>query len=313
MSKAGLGRGLSSLISDKNLQPQPVAQPNVANNSAPVAEVQAVKENHNVTADVATNSLFYPNIESIISGRYQPRTHFKQEELQELSESIKANGVVQPVLIRRIEGKENSFELIAGERRWRASKMAGLNVIPAVLMEISDKKAMEVGLIENVQRQDLNILEEAAGYKRLMSEFEYTQEELSHAIGKSRSNIANTMRLLSLPDGVKGFVEQDKISAGHARCLLTMDDPEKIASEIIKKGLSVRQTEQWVKKIAEQGAQAATPKPVGKSPEVKQLEKELGDKLGMNVSISVAKDKGSVKIAYNNIGQLNMLLDKLEA
>lgn len=319
---SGLGKGLSALISEKNIAAQPVSaapQSTVAEESvmavgqASTQDAKVTKtQTESVTKQAEEPGLFYADIGDVCSGRYQPRMEFKQEELQELSESIKVNGVVQPILVRAVEDRDVPYELIAGERRLRASKLAGLTTIPAVLMEITDKKAMEVGLIENIQRQDLNILEEAAGYKRLLQEFSYTQEELSEVIGKSRSAISNTLRLLTLPDNVQQFVREDKLSAGHARSLLQLDeDVELAASEIIRKNLSVRQTEDWVKKIAVTGFNRPSVRIVPKSEEIKQLEKDVSDKLGLKVSIAVTEGKGTVKISYDTMSQLNALFDRM--
>ncbi|TAE34165.1 MAG: ParB/RepB/Spo0J family partition protein [Alphaproteobacteria bacterium] len=188
-------------------------------------------------------------IDQITSGAYQPRTYFDQEALKELADSIRSNGVMQPILVRQLPEARNGalYEIVAGERRWRASKIAGLTEVPVIIKEIDDQKALEMALIENIQRQDLNAIEEADGYQQLMDGFGYTQEELSVVVGKSRSYIANMLRLLALPVLVKDMLKSGEITAGHARALLKASDPEKLVQEIVRRGLNVRQTENIVK------------------------------------------------------------------
>ncbi|TAE82354.1 MAG: ParB/RepB/Spo0J family partition protein [Alphaproteobacteria bacterium] len=206
-------------------------------------------EEYGQEAGVVVDRLGALPIDQITSGAYQPRTYFDQEALKELADSIRSNGVMQPILVRQLPEARNGalYEIVAGERRWRASKIAGLTEVPVIIKEIDDQKALEMALIENIQRQDLNAIEEADGYQQLMDGFGYTQEELSVVVGKSRSYIANMLRLLALPALVKGMLKSGEITAGHARALLKASDPEKLVQEIIRRGLNVRQTENIVK------------------------------------------------------------------
>jgi len=253
-------------------------------------------------------------IGDIRPGKYQPRRKFDEEELRALTASVEEKGILQPILVRRHPEEKNAWELIAGERRWLAAQRARLHEIPAVVHDLSDRETLEVGIIENVQRQDLTPLEEAEGYKRLIDEFRYTQDDLSKIVGKSRSHVANTMRLLNLTDGVKKLVDSGDLSAGHARALLTADNADAIAAQIVKKGLSVRDAE----KLA-QGPDRARPArksaPAKSAPEkdadTVALERDLEDRLGLKVSIDHAGNGGQVVIRYGSLEQLDDLLSRL--
>lgn len=219
---SGLGKGLSALISERK------------------TTISEIAENTGKKGNLLISDVF--------PGRFQPRTIFDDSELAELAESIKRNGVLQPILVKERAGK--GFEIIAGERRWRASKQAGIADIPGIILDIDDRQAMEIALIENIQRENLKVLEEAGGYKKLIKEFDYTQEQLADVIGKSRSYVTNVLRLTALPDEVKDLLNEGKISTGHARAILTAPDIIDAANQIIKKNLSVRQTETLVKKLS---------------------------------------------------------------
>lgn len=238
---------------------------------------------------------------------FQPRRVFDESALGDLVESIREKGVLQPLLVRPNPKQEGAYEIIAGERRFRASKKAGLAQVPVIIKNFDDKTALEVALIENLQREDLNAIEEADAYVRLMKEFQYTQEELARVVGKSRSYVANMMRLLELPESVKKMLAQKQITVGHARSLLSVDHPEKVAKEIVKKGLSVRETEQMV----------ATPKevkkaqPAAQDAEVANLEKDLSEMLGVQVSIKWNGSKGCMTIKYDSLSKLDTILQKL--
>ncbi|MBY3751757.1 ParB/RepB/Spo0J family partition protein [Azospirillum formosense] len=256
-------------------------------------------------------------IEFIHPGKYQPRRTFDDEALQGLVESIRDKGILQPLLVRRDSETTNSYELIAGERRWRAAQIAGLHEVPVVIRELSDREALEIALIENIQRQDLTPLEEAEGYKRLMEEFEHTQEDLARSVGKSRSHVANMMRLLALPDPVKGMVQEGALSAGHARALLTSSDPVSVAREVVKRGLNVRQTEDLmrgsapVKTKKPGGRGGVATDPTLKDVDLVNLEEEISARIGLKVAITPQGKGGSITIHYQTLDQLDDVLRRL--
>ncbi|UKJ73865.1 ParB/RepB/Spo0J family partition protein [Azospirillum brasilense] len=256
-------------------------------------------------------------IEFIHPGKYQPRRTFDDEALQGLVESIRDKGILQPLLVRRDSETTNSYELIAGERRWRAAQIAGLHEVPVVIRELSDREALEIALIENIQRQDLTPLEEAEGYKRLMEEFEHTQEDLARSVGKSRSHVANMMRLLALPDPVKGMVQEGALSAGHARALLTSSDPVSVAREVVKRGLNVRQTEDLmrgsapVKAKKTGGRGGAATDPTLRDVDLVNLEEEISARIGLKVAITPQGKGGSITIHYQTLDQLDDVLRRL--
>lgn len=253
-------------------------------------------------------------IEFLRANPFQPRHTFRKEDLDDLANSIREKGILQPIVVRPIAGEANSFEIVAGERRWRAAQAAQLHQVPVIVKELSDAESLEIAIIENVQRADLNAVEEAAGYERLMQQFSYTQEQLSRLIGKSRSHVANTLRLLSLPEGVRGMIEEGKLSAGQARPLIGNAEAEAFAREIVAKGLSAREAEALTRKP--DGAAASTrPKtlPKGeKDADTLALEKNISDQLGLKVEISFSGDKGGeVKIAYKTLEQLDEICRRL--
>ncbi len=239
-------------------------------------------------------------------GKFQPRKRFGEEELRDLAESIREKGVLQPILVRPLKGEANSYEIVAGERRWRAAQMAKLHEVPVVVREMVDAEALELAIIENVQRADLNAVEEAAAYHELMDRFKYTQEQVAKEVGKSRSHVANTVRLLNLPESVKAMLRDGQLTAGHARTLLTVSDPEARAKEIIASQLNVRQAEQRSHTKAKPGGQ----KP--KDPNTAALESSISNALGLKVEIAHSVDKGgSVKIHYRTLEQLDELARRL--
>lgn len=243
-------------------------------------------------------------------GAYQPRHHFDEALIESLAESVRERGILQPLLVRPVTGAKDTFEIVAGERRWRAAQIAGLHEVPVVVREITDREALEFGLIENVQRQDLSPLEEADGYRRLMEEFQHTQENLAKVVGKSRSHIANMMRLLTLPSAVKQMIEQGQLSAGHARALVTAKDPLALAEEIIRKGLNVRQAEALAKSVAE-NPQIHKRKSAA-DPNITALEKELERATGLKVTIAARGAAGTVTLHYQNLEQLDGVVGKLK-
>ena len=269
-NKKGLGRGLSSLIGEG-------------------------KVSSNIKASIS----------DLTRNKYQPRKKFDETSLNELSDSIKSRGIIQPIIVRDSDGN-SKYEIIAGERRWLAAQKAGLHEVPIVVIEADDKKALEFGIVENVQRHDLNAIEEAEGYKRLIDEFSYDQEQVAKFIGKSRSHITNSLRLLSLPSEVIEFVKENKITPGHAKILVGLDNCLFISKKIILKKLSVRQTENLVRVYK-------TPKNKvisNKDPNIKHLEQDLAEKIGINIEIKNRKNnKGSITFNYNELDQLNRIIE----
>jgi len=278
----GLGRGLSALLGE-------------------IDEIETARSSGNVQQ--------LP-IASIVANRQQPRRRFDDEKLDELSRSIKAQGVLQPILVRPL-GKDQ-YEIIAGERRWRASQAAGLHEIPVVIREMDDATGFELALIENIQRADLNPIEEAEGYRRLIGEFGHSQEQLGKLVHKSRSHIANLLRLLDLPERVMQLLIEDKITMGHARALITADDPEKLAEEVVRKGLSVRQTEALARASKEAAAgKKNNAAPTAADADVMALERQLADVLGLKVQIANKGSAGEITIGYSTLDQLDMLCQRL--
>lgn len=280
-----LGRGLAALIGDMT----PVEGPRVASNSG-------------------TKRL---PVDFIIANRSNPRRDFDPDLLEELANSIREKGVMQPLLVRPFGDDPDSYELIAGERRWRAAQLAGLHEVPVIIREVDDREALELAIIENVQRADLNPLEEALGYEQLMEQFSYTQNDLAQVIGKSRSHVANTLRLLKLPDEVRGMLARGELTAGHARTLITAQDPGAVAQQIVAEGLSVRQAE-----LLAQESQAKPKKSRGtearqKDADTIALEKRLSDTLGLKVEIDHGERGGRVEIRYTTLEQLDTIVDRL--
>ncbi|WP_114395462.1 ParB/RepB/Spo0J family partition protein [Oleisolibacter albus] len=286
--RTGLGRGLSALF----------------------GEAAGSEEEQQVDRVRLTRLL---PIDQVRPGKYQPRRHFNEEELRALVESVRERGVLQPLLVRKDPAAQpghTQYEIIAGERRWRAAQLAGLHEVPVLVRTLSDREALEIALIENIQRQDLTPLEEAEGFRRLMDEFEHTQEDLARAVGKSRSHVANMLRLLSLPDAVKQMVQDGLLSMGHARALLTAADPVALARLVVEKGLNVRQTEQLVKQVAA-GAEPAAKTPKVKAPDTVALEKEVSHVLGLKVTVSTNGPKGVLQIHYKTLDQLDGVLNRI--
>ncbi|MEX0345678.1 MAG: ParB/RepB/Spo0J family partition protein [Rhizobiaceae bacterium] len=253
-------------------------------------------------------------IEAISANPNNPRRNFTEQDLADLSQSIREHGVVQPVVVRPISGSDR-YELIAGERRWKAAKRAGLREVPAIVRDVDDKTALELAIIENVQRADLNPVEEARGYQQLVDEHTYTQADLAQVIGKSRSHVANTLRLLALPQPVLDMLTDGSITAGHARTLITVDDPVSLAKRIVDQGLSVRQVEALAQNSGQsdgRSRQKGNGKP-GKDADTKALEKAISDAIGYTVTISDRGNRGDVKIAYKSLEQLDDICHRLGA
>lgn len=293
---APLGRGLSALFGDTDSSYQPRA-------AAPAAPPSSTG-NSDSTKKIP--------IEWISPGAYQPRRHFDEDAIKELANSIRERGMILPIMVRAIEGEKDSYEIIAGERRWRAAQVAGLHEVPVLIRSFSDREAMEIGLIENVQRQDLSPLEEAEGYRRLLEEFDHTQEGLAKVVGKSRPHITNLLRLLTLPEGVKAMINAGELTMGHARAIITAKNPEELAKEIVKKGLSVRQAEALAKKLSD--GKFAKKERVSKNadPDILALEQSLQAVLGLKVRLHTDGHSGSLTIFYNDLDQLDDVLRKLQ-
>lgn len=245
-----------------------------------------------------------------------PRKAFAEAELEDLAASVRERGILQPIIVRSIPGMIDAYEIIAGERRWRAAQRAELHDVPVILVEANDREALEIAIVENVQRADLNAMEEAAGYERLIAEFDYTQNDLAKVIGKSRSHVANTLRLSKLPEPVKRMVGDGAVSAGHARALLAVSDPEQVAKRIVEQGLTVRDIERLGQEEARsenKPVRAAAPKPE-KDPDTRAVEKALEEALGLGVSIQHrASGGGEMKISYKTLEQLDALCRRLKA
>src|ERR1700680_741569 len=238
-----------------------------------------------------------------------PRRNFAEAELDELAASMRERGIIQPIVVRPVHGAPDSYEIIAGERRWRAAQRAGLHVVPIVPLDVSDDEALQLAIIENVQRSDLNPLEEAAGYQSLMSEFEHSQDAIAKMVGKSRSHVANTLRLLKLPQSVQAYIGEGKISAGHARMLVGQPDPERLAREIMERGLNVRQVEAMAQERAHASGKAVKARARGtKDADTAALEKRLSDALGLQVTIDHRGRGGVLTIRYRDVEQLDEVI-----
>lgn len=243
-----------------------------------------------------------------------PRKAFEEADLDDLANSIREKGVIQPILARTVPGVADAYEIIAGERRWRAAQRASLHDVPIIVVEVGDREALELAIVENVQRADLNALEEAMGYEQLANEFSYSQNDLARIIGKSRSHIANTLRLLKLPEGAKKYLAEGAISAGHARALLTMPDADAVARKIVDRGLTVRDVEKLAQDAQEPKTRAAARvKDEGADADTRALEKALTEALGLNVAISHRGEAGEVRIRYKSLDQLDALCQRLKA
>tara|TARA_R110002124_G_scaffold149220_1_gene314976 strand:- start:111443 stop:112369 length:927 start_codon:yes stop_codon:yes gene_type:complete len=294
-NKRGLGRGLSALFEDEE-------------GVFPLADEF---END------AGLSRFDCPVERLQPGQFQPRRNFDGDALRQLAESISTHGILQPILVRALDETEEHFEIIAGERRWRAAQIAQLHEVPVILVQMGDEEALEIALIENLQREDLNPLEEAQGYQKLIEEFAHTQGKLAAVIGKSRSHIANTLRLLKLPEDVQAFVDDGSLSAGHARALITAENPSTLAKSVISQGLSVRETERLAKetKADYEGKKDNKPtkaKKQQKSVDTLALEEELSNKLGLDVVIDLKSGQsGQLKVTFGNYDQLDEVVHRL--
>ena len=274
--KKGLGRGLSSLIGDTKVETQ-------------------------------KNQV---SIGDLVPNKYQPRKIFDEDSLKDLTNSIKERGMIQPIIVRNSNNDKSKFEIIAGERRWLAAQRAGLHNVPVVITEADDLKSLEFAIVENVQRHDLNPLEEAQGYKRLIDEFSYDQEKVSKFIGKSRSHITNSLRLLTLPDDVIRLIETQKLTAGHAKVLVGLENASFVAAKIIDKKLSVRQSEAFVRIFKNKKQKSS----ISKDSNIIALELSISNKIGLNVDIKNNKrNKGKISFEYKDLNQLNKIIDIIKS
>ena len=287
--KLGLGRGLAALMGENAIDAPASAEQSLAQRKAPIEFLRPNPKN--------------------------PRRSFDEEQLEDLANSIREKGVIQPILVRNVANAKNSFEIIAGERRWRAAQRAGVHEVPIVVVEVSDREALEIAIVENVQRSDLNAIDEARAYEQLAADFGYTQADLSRIIGKSRSHIANTLRLLKLPELSRNLLATGQLSAGHARALLAFPDADLVARRAVDEGLSVRELE----KLSQAGApDDEFPKPgslkvkmMEKDPDTRSLEKALSETLGLAVEIKHRGEKGELSIKYKSLEQLDELCRRL--
>jgi ParB family chromosome partitioning protein len=274
--KKGLGRGLSSLIGETKIE--------VQKNQLPISDLK-------------------PN-------KYQPRKNFDEINLEDLTKSIKERGIIQPIIVRKSNNENSKFEIIAGERRWLAAQRAGIHTVPVVITDVDDLKSLEFAIVENVQRQDLNPLEEAQGYKRLIDEFSYDQEKVSKFIGKSRSYITNSLRILTLPDEVIKLIESNKLSTGHAKILVGLDNASFVANKIVDNKLSVRQAESFVKLFKKKRQKSK----IIKDTNILALELSVSNKIGLNVEIQNNKrNKGKISFEYKGLDQLNKIIDIIKS
>jgi ParB family chromosome partitioning protein len=296
--KKGLGRGLSHLFGEAEAAYRPAG----------------VEEAPAVTAPAGGTKTL--PIEYLRPGKFQPRRHFDPAALDELASSIRQHGLLQPILVRAVAGETDAYEIIAGERRWRAAQTANLHDVAVIVQSLTDTQALEIALVENLQRQDLTALEEAEGYQRLTDEFGHSHGALGELVGKSRSHVANMLRLLALPSGVKAMVQDGALSAGHARALLTAPDPEALAKTVAAGNLSVRETERLAnqaktapKAKAKPALSTATSGP--KHADLLALERDMTERLGLRVTIEAHGNAGMLSIAYKSLDQLDLLLEKL--
>lgn len=295
----GLGRGLAALLGDEPMPQQSVATAPAANSS--------FASSRNLPIDL------------LYASKYQPRKKFDETELEALIRSVQDKGVLQPILVRKHPDKAAAFEIIAGERRWRAAQLAGLTQVPVEIRDLTDRECLEISLIENIQRQALTPLEEAEGFQRLMDEFGHTQEEVAQVMGKSRSYVANTLRLLVLPEEVQTLIQDGQLSAGHARTLVNLPQAKQIANDIIKKNLNVRQTEDLVRQLSgrqsesqKSSSAAATEKSTTIDPNIRAVEQELAQLLGLKVTLQAkSASAGSITVHYQSLDQLETVLKKL--
>ncbi len=282
----GLGRGLSALLGE-----------DVGDHDRAVERARGLKQ---------------VSVADLQPGRYQPRQAFDPDELDTLVQSINRQGILQPLIVRPVPGgAEDTYEIVAGERRWRAAQLAQLHEVPVIVRELNDTETLQIALIENIQRQDLNPMEEAEGYQRLMNEFGHSPAEIGEAVGKSRSHVANAVRLMSLPADVQSYVRSGELSAGAARAVITAEDPASLAREVVERGLNVRDVEAIRRQVKQQEADPRPAAPRRKDPDTVALEQSLADALGLKVDIRHKGGRGEVRISYRTLEQLDEICQRL--
>jgi ParB family transcriptional regulator, chromosome partitioning protein len=284
-AKSRLGRGLAALIGDVGDE---------------TAAIERTRSQRRVP------------IECLKPNPRNPRRLFAEAEIQELAASIRERGIIQPILVRTVRGAPDSYEIIAGERRWRAAQRAGMHAVPVILLEVGDREALELAIIENVQRTDLNPLEEAIGYQTLMDQFSHSHEDIAKIVGKSRVHVTNTVRLLKLSDKVKTYIHAGKLTAGHARMLIGQPNAEELAEDIVARGLNVRQVEDLARRDGKQASKKPRKARIDKDPDTVALEKRLSDALGLRVAIDHRGEGGVVHVHYGNLDQLDHVVKRLE-
>jgi ParB family transcriptional regulator, chromosome partitioning protein len=284
-AKSRLGRGLAALIGDVGDE---------------TAAIERTRSQRRVP------------IEFLKPNPRNPRRLFAEAEIQELAASIRERGIIQPILVRTVRGAPDSYEIIAGERRWRAAQRAGMHAVPVILLEVGDREALELAIIENVQRTDLNPLEEAIGYQTLMDQFSHSHEDIAKIVGKSRVHVTNTVRLLKLSDKVKTYIHAGKLTAGHARMLIGQPNAEELAEDIVARGLNVRQVEDLARRDGKQASKKPRKARIDKDPDTVALEKRLSDALGLRVAIDHRGEGGVVHVHYGNLDQLDHVVKRLE-
>ncbi len=304
--KRGLGRGLDALLGDALAHSKSATEADVSEVSIQPNEIEATQ----------TGGIKHLPVEFIQPGQYQPRKDMHQEALEELAASIKAQGLMQPIVIRPMGGKDDRYEIIAGERRWRATQIAGLDTVPVIIKDVPDDAAIAMALIENIQRENLNSMEEAQALYRLQQEFELTQQEVGDAVGKSRATVANLLRLMQLNDDVKILLERGDIEMGHAKALLGLQDQKQseAARHVVAKDMTVRQTEAYVRNLQDEAKFGEKTKEKARpNPDIQRLERTLGERLGANVAIQhSAKGKGKLVINYSNLDELDGILAHIQ-
>ena len=313
--KHGLGKGLSDLglselLSGASSDPVAVAPPKEEYSTLSKDMVNKKSlENNKIKPE--QGQLNYLPVDRIKAGHYQPRSHFNKEALEELAQSIKSQGIIQPLVVRQMN---DGYEIVAGERRWRAAQLAGLSEVPVLIRDLPDKSVLAMSLIENIQRQDLNAIEEAVALNRLLNEFNLTHQEVADSVGKSRTNVSNLLRLLKLNVDVKQMLEQSELEMGHARALLALEgyQQSETAKQVVKKRLSVRQTEAWIRQILEPKVSSAKAKVVN-DPDVARLQNRISETLGAPVSIKhQAKGNGQLVIQYHSLEELDGILEHIK-
>ncbi len=322
MGKRRLGRGLDALFGEDNAAAETPVAP------TPVRPAASPPQGGVASAAPAAADRRVP-VDALRPNRYQPRRNFSEEALRDLTTSIRQHGILQPIVVRPDPDRPGRFEIIAGERRWRAAQAAQLHQVPVIVTALDNRGALEVALIENIQRQDLNALEEAEAFRRLMTEFSHTQEKLAEAVGKSRSHIANTLRLLALPETVKGYLRSGQLSAGHARALITAANPEALARQAVEENLSVRQMERLAQSVktplTAAGSTSASLAPKGsggaahpqkpgdtqKNADIRAIQKEISDILGLKVEIAFDGKRGHVLVHYTDLEQFDDIIRRL--